>query len=143
MKKRPCLTLCFPSVGCGGNLTSPTGLFTSPNYPMPYYHSSECYWQLKASHGSPFQLEFQDFHVEPHPNCSLDYLAVCTMSPGPFDAPLLLSAKMHLKNVLKIQKAAGYKRSVHIKDSNKVNPERNVVKMTIFYLKCMLNDLIH
>lgn len=65
------------------------------------------------------------------------------MSPGPFDAPLLLSAKMHLKNVLKIQKAAGYKRSVHIKDSNKVNPERNVVKMTIFYLKCMLNDLIH
>ncbi|KAK7823853.1 hypothetical protein U0070_020524, partial [Myodes glareolus] len=64
------------STGCGGKLTSPTGLFTSPNYPMPYYHSSECYWQLKASHGSPFQLEFQDFHVEPHPSCSLDYLAV-------------------------------------------------------------------
>ncbi|XP_041486764.1 cubilin isoform X1 [Microtus oregoni] len=64
------------STGCGGKLTSPTGLFTSPNYPMPYYHSSECYWQLEASHGSPFQLEFQDFHVEPHPSCSLDYLAV-------------------------------------------------------------------
>ncbi|OBS75721.1 hypothetical protein A6R68_17827, partial [Neotoma lepida] len=64
------------STGCGGNLTTPTGLFTSPNYPMPYYHSSECYWLLEASHGSPFQLEFQDFHLEHHPSCSLDYLAV-------------------------------------------------------------------
>ncbi|EGW02057.1 Cubilin [Cricetulus griseus] len=64
------------STGCGGKLTTSTGLFTSPNYPMPYYHSSECYWWLEASHGSPFLLEFQDFHLEHHPNCSLDYLAV-------------------------------------------------------------------
>ncbi|XP_021504160.1 cubilin isoform X2 [Meriones unguiculatus] len=64
------------STGCGSNLTSPTGVLTSPNYPMPYYHSSECYWWLKASQGSPFQLEFQDFHLEHHPSCSLDYLAV-------------------------------------------------------------------
>lgn len=70
----------FPSAGCGGKLTTSTGLFTSPNYPMPYYHSSECYWWLEASHGSPFLLEFQDFHLEHHPNCSLDYLAVCIMS---------------------------------------------------------------
>ncbi|KAL6069282.1 hypothetical protein STEG23_019741, partial [Scotinomys teguina] len=78
------------STGCGGNLTSPTGLFTSPNYPMPYYHSSECYWRLEASHGSPFQLEFQDFHLEHHPSCSLDYLAV-------YDGP---STNSHLINKL-------------------------------------------
>ncbi|XP_023561215.1 cubilin [Octodon degus] len=62
--------------GCGGNLTTSSGVFASPNYPMPYYHSSECYWWLKASHGSPFTLTFKDFHLEYHPNCSLDYLAV-------------------------------------------------------------------
>ncbi|XP_005856789.1 PREDICTED: cubilin, partial [Myotis brandtii] len=62
--------------GCGGNLTTPTGTFTSPNYPMPYYHNSECYWWLKASQGSPFELEFEEFHLEHHPNCTLDYLAV-------------------------------------------------------------------
>lgn len=62
--------------GCGGNLTTPTGTFTSPNYPMPYYHSSECFWWLKSSHGSPFELEFNDFHLEYHPNCTLDYLDV-------------------------------------------------------------------
>nr|XP_044991063.1 cubilin [Jaculus jaculus] len=64
------------TTGCGGNLTTSTGVFMSPNYPMPYYHSSECYWLLKASHGSPFKLEFEDFHLEYHPSCSLDYLAV-------------------------------------------------------------------
>ncbi|KAM5338742.1 cubilin [Glossophaga mutica] len=64
------------STGCGGNLTTPSGTFTSPNYPMPYYHSSECYWLLKSSRGSPFELEFEEFHLEHHPNCILDYLAV-------------------------------------------------------------------
>ncbi|XP_004605400.2 cubilin [Sorex araneus] len=62
--------------GCGGNLTTHTGTFTSPNYPLPYYHGSECYWRLQASRGSPFLLEFEAFHLEEHPNCSLDYLAV-------------------------------------------------------------------
>ncbi|XP_006159809.2 LOW QUALITY PROTEIN: cubilin [Tupaia chinensis] len=64
------------TTGCGGNLTTPKGTFTSPNYPMPYYHSSECYWLLKSSHGSPFELKFEEFHLEHHPNCTLDYLAV-------------------------------------------------------------------
>ncbi|XP_010605410.1 cubilin [Fukomys damarensis] len=62
--------------GCGGNLTTSTGIITSPNYPMPYYHSSECYWWLKSSHGSSFELTFEDFHLEYHLNCSLDYLAI-------------------------------------------------------------------
>ncbi|XP_048223975.1 LOW QUALITY PROTEIN: cubilin [Perognathus longimembris pacificus] len=64
------------ATGCGGNLTTSSGEFTSPNFPMPYYHSSECYWWLKASQGSPFELTFEEFHLEYHPNCSLDYLAV-------------------------------------------------------------------
>ncbi|XP_074049030.1 cubilin [Macrotis lagotis] len=62
--------------GCGGNLTTPSGVFMSPNYPMPYYHSSECFWLLKSNRGSQFELMFKDFHLESHPNCSLDYLAV-------------------------------------------------------------------
>ncbi|XP_031795774.1 cubilin [Sarcophilus harrisii] len=62
--------------GCGGNLTTPVGTFMSPNYPMPYYHNSECFWLLKSSRGSQFELTFQKFHLESHPNCSSDYLAV-------------------------------------------------------------------
>ncbi|XP_068942361.1 cubilin [Petaurus breviceps papuanus] len=62
--------------GCGGNLTTPSGMFMTPNYPMPYYHNSECFWLLKSSRGSQFELTFEDFHLESHPNCSLDYLDV-------------------------------------------------------------------
>ncbi|XP_006894385.1 PREDICTED: cubilin-like [Elephantulus edwardii] len=76
------------TTGCGGNLTTPTGTFTSPNYPMPYYHSSECYWLLKSSHGSPFELTFEAFHLEYHPQCTLDYLAVYD---GPSTSSHLLS----------------------------------------------------
>uniref|UniRef100_A0A8D0GFF0 Cubilin n=1 Tax=Sphenodon punctatus TaxID=8508 RepID=A0A8D0GFF0_SPHPU len=64
------------STGCGATLTTPSGIFTSPNYPMPYYHNSECYWLLKSSRGSPYELQFDQFHLEFHERCSYDYLAV-------------------------------------------------------------------
>ncbi|XP_001377380.2 cubilin [Monodelphis domestica] len=62
--------------GCGGNLTAPSGVFMSPNYPMPYFHSSECFWLLKSSRGSQFEVTFEDFHLENDSNCRLDFLAV-------------------------------------------------------------------
>ncbi|KAJ6666703.1 hypothetical protein lerEdw1_020427 [Lerista edwardsae] len=64
------------STGCGGTLMTSSGIFMSPNYPMPYYHNAECYWLLRASHGSPFQVQFDQFHLESHPRCQYDYLAV-------------------------------------------------------------------
>lgn len=67
----------LPPSGCGGTLTTSSGIFMSPNYPMPYYHSSECYWLLRGSRGTPFEIQFEQFHLEYHPNCNFDYLAVC------------------------------------------------------------------
>ncbi|KAM4705286.1 LOW QUALITY PROTEIN: cubilin [Rhinophrynus dorsalis] len=64
------------STGCGGTLSGLSGSFTSPNYPMPYYHNSECYWLLKASGGSLLEIQFEQFHLEPTSNCQTDYLAV-------------------------------------------------------------------
>ncbi|XP_075068011.1 cubilin [Mixophyes fleayi] len=64
------------TTGCGSTLTALSGAFTSPNYPMPYYHNSECYWLLKASSGSQLQIQFEDFHLESLPTCDSDYLAV-------------------------------------------------------------------
>lgn len=69
----------LPFSGCGGTLTTASGIFMSPNYPMPYYHNSECYWLLRGSRGTPFEIQFEQFHLENHPNCNLDYLAVCTL----------------------------------------------------------------
>ncbi|XP_040403063.1 cubilin [Cygnus olor] len=64
------------SAGCGGTLMTASGIFMSPNYPMPYYHNSECYWLLRGNRGTPFEIQFEQFHLEYHPKCNFDYLAV-------------------------------------------------------------------
>ncbi|XP_064190205.1 cubilin [Anguilla rostrata] len=62
--------------GCGGTLTTSTGSFSSPNYPLPYHPSAECYWHIKVSAGSRIHLQFGDFHLEASSSCAYDYLAV-------------------------------------------------------------------
>ncbi|XP_026541990.1 cubilin-like [Notechis scutatus] len=63
-------------IGCGAILTSSSGTFMSPNYPMPYYQNMKCYWLLKSSHGNVLEIYFDQFHLESHPSCYFDYLAV-------------------------------------------------------------------
>ncbi|KAG7527098.1 cubilin [Solea senegalensis] len=63
--------------GCGGTMTTASGGFSSPNYPLPYHPNSECYWNVKTSQGSQVLLSFSDFHLETSNNlCLYDYLAV-------------------------------------------------------------------
>uniref|UniRef100_A0A8C3CRJ2 Cubilin n=1 Tax=Cairina moschata TaxID=8855 RepID=A0A8C3CRJ2_CAIMO len=64
------------STGCGGTLMTASGIFMSPNYPMPYYHNSECYWLLRGNRGTPFEIQFEQFHLENHSKCNFDYLAI-------------------------------------------------------------------
>ncbi|KAJ8389047.1 hypothetical protein AAFF_G00124440 [Aldrovandia affinis] len=73
--------------GCGGTLTTSTGSFSSPNYPLPYHPNSECYWLIKGSGGSRVQLQFGDFHLESSSSCYYDYLAV--YDGNTTNAPLL------------------------------------------------------
>nr|XP_020470999.1 cubilin [Monopterus albus] len=62
--------------GCGGTLTTESGAFSSPNYPLPYHPNAECYWNIRTSHGNQLLLSFSDFHLESSSGCSYDYLAV-------------------------------------------------------------------
>ncbi|KAM5158320.1 cubilin [Mantella aurantiaca] len=64
------------TTGCGATLSALSGGFSSPNYPMPYYENSECYWLLRASRGNHIEIQFEVFHLESHQNCINDYLAV-------------------------------------------------------------------
>ncbi|XP_077347020.1 cubilin isoform X1 [Lithobates pipiens] len=64
------------TTGCGATLRALSGAFSSPNYPMPYYENSECYWLLSASRGNQIEIQFETFHLESHDNCIRDYLAV-------------------------------------------------------------------
>ncbi|PVD35988.1 hypothetical protein C0Q70_02958 [Pomacea canaliculata] len=62
--------------GCGGDLTTPTGSFVSPNYPNPYDHNAECYWTITVAQGSSILLTFEDFSMENHIQCMYDYVEV-------------------------------------------------------------------
>ncbi|XP_043916230.1 cubilin-like [Protopterus annectens] len=64
------------ATGCGATLTTSSGSFTSPNYPLPYHHNAECYWLIKANGGSQIELQFDDFHLESSTGCIYDYVAV-------------------------------------------------------------------
>uniref|UniRef100_A0A3Q3MXM2 Cubilin n=1 Tax=Mastacembelus armatus TaxID=205130 RepID=A0A3Q3MXM2_9TELE len=62
--------------GCGGTLTTPSGGFSSPNYPLPYHPNAECYWNIRTNQGNQLLLSFSDFHLESSSGCMYDYLAV-------------------------------------------------------------------
>ncbi|XP_048237900.1 cubilin-like isoform X1 [Haliotis rufescens] len=64
------------ATGCGADLTTPTGSFISPNYPMPYGHNAECFWTVTTSLGSTITLTFTDFDIESHTTCGFDYVLV-------------------------------------------------------------------
>lgn len=70
--------------GCGGRLSSASGQIDSPNYPLPYAHSSDCKWTIEVVESSKIELTIQDLDLS---NCRLngtktDFLEI-------FDSPLM------------------------------------------------------
>lgn len=62
--------------GCGGELSGPTGSFSSPGYPNTYPPNKECLWYITTAPGSSIQLTIHDFDVEYHAMCNFDALEV-------------------------------------------------------------------
>ncbi|XP_076825870.1 uncharacterized protein LOC143471312 isoform X2 [Clavelina lepadiformis] len=50
---------------CEFNLTAPSGLIKSPNYPNPYPHDVDCRWLIRAREGFRVALWIRDFFIEP------------------------------------------------------------------------------
>ncbi|XP_077993791.1 cubilin-like [Glandiceps talaboti] len=59
---------------CGGDLTNPSGTFSSPNYPGQYAHSRVCEWRITVTSGHRITLTFTDFNIEQSSTCSYDYV---------------------------------------------------------------------
>ncbi|XP_053315605.1 CUB and sushi domain-containing protein 1 [Spea bombifrons] len=57
---------------CGGNLTGPSGVILSPNYPQPYPPGKECDWRIKVNPDFVIALIFKSFNMEP----SYDFLHI-------------------------------------------------------------------
>lgn len=63
-------------IGCGGLITVNEGVITSPNYPDMYDNHDDCSWLIQVDPNHRIEFEFTDFAVEPHSNCSYDYVAI-------------------------------------------------------------------
>lgn len=62
---------------CGGDLSTATGSFTSPNYPQQYAHSRVCEWRITVTSGQAVTLAFDDFELEGNgQSCVYDYIEV-------------------------------------------------------------------
>ncbi|XP_071826204.1 cubilin-like isoform X2 [Apostichopus japonicus] len=70
------LTYDGTATGCGGILATPTGSFTSPNYPNAYHNHANCVWTVSVSEGSRITLMFTAFDLEDHSSCVYDSLKV-------------------------------------------------------------------
>lgn len=73
--KIPSALVCIPT-GCGGELSGPSGSFTSPDYPNRYPENRECIWYITTSAGSSMTLTILEFDVEFHQDCNYDVLEV-------------------------------------------------------------------
>ena len=43
------LTVCLSAATCGGNVSGPSGVILSPNYPQPYPPGKECDWRIRVN----------------------------------------------------------------------------------------------
>uniref|UniRef100_A0A182RN21 Cubilin n=1 Tax=Anopheles funestus TaxID=62324 RepID=A0A182RN21_ANOFN len=62
--------------GCGGLLTKPNGVFSSPNYPNHYPKNTECYWTIRVDPGKRIDLTVGEFHMETNFQCRYDGLFI-------------------------------------------------------------------
>ena len=65
-----------------------SGVVMSPNYPHNYDAHDDCGWLIEVDRNHLVQLQFEDFDVEPHSNCSYDHVAV--YDGNSTDAPLMM-----------------------------------------------------
>ena len=68
----------FQAVGhhCLNEKSPASNVVKSPNYPSSYDNDKHVSFPLEVASGSIIELSFTDLDIEPHPNCSYDYVQV-------------------------------------------------------------------
>ena len=50
-------------IDCGEDLTTSSGVITSPNYPNVYPNNRDCNWTISVPAGQQIAINFTDFHI--------------------------------------------------------------------------------
>lgn len=65
------------SSDCGQTFTSPTGSFSSPNYPDDYPMNRDCIFKIIVGVNMQIRLNFTDFELEgSSPSCMFDFVEI-------------------------------------------------------------------
>ena len=81
------ITFCYsfplhPLAACGGELNTPSGTISSPNYPNLYPHSRVCHWEIIVPQGRRVTLTINDLRLEDSgSSCVFDYVDVSSFLP--------------------------------------------------------------
>ncbi|XP_063297839.1 deleted in malignant brain tumors 1 protein-like [Pelobates fuscus] len=65
-----------PNYTCGGLLTNPTGLLSSPLYPGYYPNNAYCVWEIRVTPGHQVELTFLQMDLEYANNCVYDSVTI-------------------------------------------------------------------
>lgn len=70
------ISVCFPS-DCSETFTSPTGSFSSPNYPNYYPNNRDCIFKIIVEVNMQIMLNFSSFSLEGStPSCYFDFVEI-------------------------------------------------------------------
>ncbi len=67
---------CCINERCFHNISSPTGVVVSPNYPHSYPNEQRCSWLFNSFPGQKIKLIFTDFELEAEEDCEYDHVVV-------------------------------------------------------------------
>ncbi|XP_035743302.1 cubilin-like [Vespa mandarinia] len=62
--------------GCGGHLTRPSDMFTSPDYPTPYPRSVRCEWLIEVDYMHSIEITLHDVDIENQQICHYNSVTI-------------------------------------------------------------------
>ncbi|XP_077127175.1 low-density lipoprotein receptor-related protein 12 isoform X2 [Ranitomeya variabilis] len=66
-------------LACSGipeQIRQPSGVITSPGWPIEYPSRINCSWYIHANPGETITVSFQEFDIQGSPSCSFDWLSI-------------------------------------------------------------------
>ena len=112
------LSYFFLDTVCGGNLTSMTGVITSPNYPDPYPKGIECVWNIRCPKGRGLLMFMPNISIPLTSECS-NYL-IMRENSSPYSKTTYLQCESYSNPVTFISRS----KNLYVKFSSKTNEER-------------------
>lgn len=92
---------------CSGNITSPRGSLSSPNYPASYPANVECVWRVEARSGNALEVNFEAMDIVRSEHCNEDFLELRSGVQGPLlglycskevpDSPMVVPSQLWIK----------------------------------------------